>query len=65
MVSIYKSDSFPPECSGEICFLSDLLVSAHEGTLGALRGSRQERVAAVVDAVKLIESAAQRCEFVG
>ena len=65
MVAIDKSDSFPPECGGEIRFLGDLLVSAHKGTLGALLGSRQERVAAVVDAVELIESAAQRCEFVG
>ena len=65
MVAIHKSDSFPPERGGEIRFLGDLLVSAHEGTLGALLGSRQERVAAVVDAVEFIESAAQRCEFVG
>jgi len=57
MVAIHKSDSFPPECGCEICFLGDLLVSAHEATLGALLGSRQERVAAVVNAVELIESA--------
>jgi hypothetical protein len=57
MVAIHKSDSFPPECRGQICFLGDLLVSAHEATLGTLLGSRQERVAAVVDAVELIESA--------